>query len=53
MDRTEFNQTATDGVEEQLHDTLIAISVVAKRLATKLAEEMKTEGDKPCTEDTD
>ena len=35
----ELNQKAMDGIDEQLHDTLIAISVIAKRLATRLVED--------------
>lgn len=36
-----------DAAAEDLIDTLIAISVVAKRLAAKLRKQMKKEGEKP------
>lgn len=49
----EFNTEAKEGIEEELCETLIAISVVAKRLAKKLAENVTTEGDKECGKNTD
>lgn len=49
----EINTDATEGTEEELCETLIAISVVAKRLAKKLAENVTTEGDKECKKNTD
>lgn len=49
----DFNTKATDGIEEELCETLIAISVVAKRLAKKLSENVETKGEKECKENTD
>ena len=48
MEKTRYAPPNNDAVDEELIDTLIAISVVAKRLAEKLrkekaAHEMKTE----------
>lgn len=46
--QTEMNgRTAVpDAADEELIDTLIAISVVAKRLARKLNKELSKEGDR-------
>lgn len=49
----EFNTNATDGIEEEICETLIAISVLAKRLAKKLAENVEPEGEQECKENTD
>ena len=39
-------------IDEELVDVLIAISVIAKRLATKITENQRDKGDKRCTEKT-
>ena len=46
MQKEMIAETA-DRTDEELHDVLIAISVVAKRLAKKL-EDQKIKGDKQC-----
>lgn len=49
MNTTEANKDSRDNVanDEELIDTLIAISVVSKRLATKLKQENIEKEDKP------
>ena len=42
----------TSEIDEELVDVLIAISVIAKRLATKITENQRNKGDKRCTETT-
>ena len=42
MAQTNDSASAIDEVDEELIDTLIAISVVAKRLAAKLRQNQKT-----------
>ncbi|MCR5488365.1 MAG: hypothetical protein K6F35_12710 [Lachnospiraceae bacterium] len=49
----EFNTEATEGTKEELCETLIAISVVAKRLAKKLSENGTAEGDEECGNTTE
>lgn len=43
MTNTRDHASATDTVDEELIDTLIAISVVAKRLAAKLRQDLEKE----------
>ena len=43
MTTTRDHTSAIDSVDEELIDTLIAISVVAKRLAAKLRQELENE----------
>jgi len=43
MTTTRDHASATDTVDEELIDTLIAISVVAKRLAAKLRQVLEKE----------
>ena len=43
MTTTRDHASAIDSVDEELIDTLIAISVVAKRLAAKLRQELENE----------
>ena len=40
------DQAANNSIDEELRDVLIAISVVAKRLAKKLEEKDVNQGDK-------
>ena len=43
MTTTRDHASAIDSVDEELIDTLIAISVVSKRLAAKLRQELENE----------
>ncbi len=42
-----------DSVNEELVDVLIAISVIAKRLARKISANLSQKGEKQCTDNTD
>lgn len=46
-------QAANHDISEELRDVLIAISVVAKRLAMKIEESEKIKGEKQCSKDMD
>ena len=45
MVTTRENASPIDATDEELIDTLIAISVVAKRLAVNLRQKLKTESE--------
>ena len=51
MQISQERATPPDRADEELIDTLIAISVVAKRLAQKLRQENLTKEEKPSEQD--
>lgn len=50
MTNTRDSASPIDAVDEELIDTLIAISVVAKRLAAKLRQEKENESEEKSDE---
>lgn len=50
MQNSTLEKSASHELDEEFVDTLIAISVIAKRLAKKINEKRNDKGDQSCTE---